>query len=318
MKQLVLLLSVCLACTSFLAAQNVGIGQPSPASKLHITNNGPNVLTLDNSQPFTTGFENHLHFKAGAWYTGGIRSIHTGLSTARLGFFTKPHIFPSNLLERLSILDDGKVGINTITPASTLDVNGTVNVTGNTTLNSLTVAGGQPGTGKVLMSDWQGNATWKKINEGVTSKLIVPAFAFKSHFGSAPGLYSLDNGHGIGAGFAPNTFLHTMMAPVSLPEGAIVKKISAVCYLNHPDIKGTWTGLRHATLTNNTITNTVVEEFSNFDVENPNVQKVSSPLLNHVVTNSNRVYWASVSLYQTGSWEGDKSIIFWLEIEYEQ
>src|SRR5215218_7502327 len=107
MKQLTLLLAGVLLYASLLQAQNVGISQPNPQAKLHVTNPGNNSFIIENSQSLSAGVENHLHFKIGSWYTGGIRSIGTSGTTSRLGFFTKSNLFATNLQEQMTITDDG-------------------------------------------------------------------------------------------------------------------------------------------------------------------------------------------------------------------
>jgi len=63
----------------------------------------------------------------------------------RLSFWTSEdigdHALEMDIYERMTIVKDGKVGIGTTTPTSLLDVNGSLNVTGATTLATLQVTG---------------------------------------------------------------------------------------------------------------------------------------------------------------------------------
>jgi hypothetical protein len=109
-------------------AQDVGIGTQTPDHKLHISSNTSTLLKLDNTSLLSTGVMSDLYFKTGQHYTGAIKTIGNGTVTARLGLFTYATTNPTALLERMSIMDDGKVGIGTNTPGFLLDVNGRVRV----------------------------------------------------------------------------------------------------------------------------------------------------------------------------------------------
>ncbi len=108
----------------------MGIGTISPLMKLHVQSADSAVLLLENAQSLATGVSNALYFKTGSGaypYTGAIKTIGQGTNVARLGLFTYADPSPNGLLERLSITDDGNVGIGTITPTASalLDVNST-------------------------------------------------------------------------------------------------------------------------------------------------------------------------------------------------
>jgi len=111
-------------CTAF--SQNVGIGTSTPAAKLHIVNNGSVITELGNSASLNTNINTELFLKTGSYYTGIIGTYGTGINTSRLGFSTYASSNPDNLSERLSILDNGNVGINTTSPAYRLDINGAI------------------------------------------------------------------------------------------------------------------------------------------------------------------------------------------------
>jgi uncharacterized protein (TIGR02145 family) len=95
--------------------------------KLHVSHTDSVVLLLENTQPLNTNVSNSLYFKTGNGsyqYTGALKTMGTGTNAARLGLFTWASSTPNGLLERMSITDDGKIGIGTTVPSSWLTVVG--------------------------------------------------------------------------------------------------------------------------------------------------------------------------------------------------
>lgn len=132
-------------------AQNVGIGNSTPAMKLHISSSSDTaLLMLDNSNPLAVNTNSGIYFKNGNYFTGAIKAIGTGSVFARIGFFTFAASDQNILQERISITDDGNVGIGWNAPDVKLDINGEIKI-----------RGGAPGAGKVLTSDATGLASWQ-------------------------------------------------------------------------------------------------------------------------------------------------------------
>ena len=69
--------------------------------------------------------------------------------------------------EGIYINNSGQVGIGTNNPAEQLTVSGNQTVTGKLTINTLQITGGSPGSGKVLTTDADGDATWQDNNSRV-------------------------------------------------------------------------------------------------------------------------------------------------------
>jgi hypothetical protein len=103
---------------------NVGIGTQMPSVKLHAISNNSDVLQLENSTALNSNVNTRALFKTGVFYTGAIGSTGVGSNNARMSFFSGVAASSNALIEKMSILSNGNVGINTIAPASKLDVNG--------------------------------------------------------------------------------------------------------------------------------------------------------------------------------------------------
>lgn len=192
------------------AAQNVGIGETTPnETRLQVKRTDSALLLLHNS---STGgdVKTGLFFKNGSSYSGSIITTgNTGAQTFRMGFSTFGAPTPSGLIERISILDGGNVGIGTTNPTAKLEVNG-----------SLKLTGGSPGAGKFLISDPTGFASWYDL-----SPSLLPAGASGNtlrHNGTGWVANSLlyNNGTNIGIGIqnpnAPLSFSTSLGNKIAL------------------------------------------------------------------------------------------------------
>ncbi|WP_462249406.1 hypothetical protein [Ferruginibacter sp.] len=147
-----LLVIICILFSINAAAQNVGIGETNPAeSKLKVKTADSAVLLIQNTAT-ALNTKTGLFYKSDNNYSGSIATIQTAPSFYRMGLFTFGGAAASGLKERVSILDDGNVGIGTTNPTTKLEVAGT-----------LKIADGTQGADKVLTSDAAGNASWQSI-----------------------------------------------------------------------------------------------------------------------------------------------------------
>ena len=104
---------------------NVGIGTAMPGAKFHLSANNGYQHLLENTNALTAGEAVRSIFKTGNYYTGAIGTTGSSSSMARMSFLTGATTSGANMLwERMSILNNGNVGINTTTPLAKLEVYG--------------------------------------------------------------------------------------------------------------------------------------------------------------------------------------------------
>ena len=103
---------------------DVGIGTAMPVAKIHAVNNNSSLLQLENTTALNPGQNVRAFFKTGALYTGGIGTTGIGSLSARMSFFSGVSGTAASLTEKMSILENGNLGIGTTTPVSKLEVNG--------------------------------------------------------------------------------------------------------------------------------------------------------------------------------------------------
>jgi hypothetical protein len=166
MKHLVL--SIFIFCFAVqLQAQNVGIGNANPASKLEIGNNSsirPSIGIIDSA-------------------TNGLGTVRFK-NSVRTNRFMELEGWTFSTFARDNYLDiksdsgilatfrgDGHFGIGTVSPTERLHVNGNINLTGNIKVN------GNAGTaGQVLTSNGNNDPTWETMrsNYPANMRMMIP------------------------------------------------------------------------------------------------------------------------------------------------
>ena len=121
---------------------SVGINTIAPLAKFHVKSTDSSLVNLENSTALAGNVKSSLFLKTGNFYTGAIKTIGTSTNAARLGFFTFSSGDPNDLVEGISLTDNGNVGIGNTAPFYKLQVAGTLNATGilsNSFVNAATI-----------------------------------------------------------------------------------------------------------------------------------------------------------------------------------
>jgi len=140
-------------------AQYVGVGIALPLAPWHVATIQSEIARLENQTALNTGVSSELYFKTGTYFTGAIKTVGLTTSQSKLSFFTYAGNTTTNLLERMTIVDNGSVGINQNNPTAKFEVNGTVKITDGSQLNNY-----------VLTCDNNGLASWKAVPNPVADK----------------------------------------------------------------------------------------------------------------------------------------------------
>lgn len=129
---------------------NVGIGIATPSAKLEV-NNGDFLINGLSTAYDNTNFANKNGFLMHPYNQGGVvgsvvNLVATGSVAgnwpSNFAFLTRPSGGATTPVEVVRISSAGRMGIGTASPGSLLDVNGTANITGATTLGSTLVVTG--------------------------------------------------------------------------------------------------------------------------------------------------------------------------------
>ncbi len=140
----------------------VGIGTNNPQTNLHVISSSSNPVIFDGgSFLYLTFAENGVNRGYFGSFAGNPEDIELGTYSGNLGAV---HLTTNNS-PKLTVINNGNIGIGTTNPAQKLDIQGKIKITD-----------GTQGVGKVLSSDANGVGTW------VNNTAITPAV-----LGSFPG-----------------------------------------------------------------------------------------------------------------------------------
>jgi len=112
--------------------KNVGIGGAPTANMLTVAAGHGSLLSLRNNTALNSGVTAGITFGGNNYTTGIIRTVGNSSSNSRMAFVTGYSFTggASNLQERLTIANNGNVGVNNTNPQATLDIGGTMRFTG--------------------------------------------------------------------------------------------------------------------------------------------------------------------------------------------
>ena len=170
---------------------NVGVGTSAPSMKLSVSHTDSAIALFSNSQALASGVHGNIYFRNGnelsGYYTGSIGTTGTSASTARLGLFTGAATAANSLLEKMSIDNNGNVGIGTTAPSlAGLVVNtkvGGVNAVFGDTSTGVAIETSNPGIG--LNSYY--NSGRKVINRGFGGLVGQDALTGKFYISTSAG-----------------------------------------------------------------------------------------------------------------------------------
>lgn len=109
----------------------VGIGTTNPGANLEVSGTyaatvAAPLFEVTNATAQGSNVLSEIGFKAGARWMALIKAYGVDANNANLSFWTYSNATRSNLVERMTILDGGNVGIGITTPTSTLHVQGSI------------------------------------------------------------------------------------------------------------------------------------------------------------------------------------------------
>lgn len=170
---------------------NMGLGTITPLSALHISSASPAQLMLHNENDLDGISTVDLTFRNGNHYTGLIRTRGTSTNDAAMGFYTLTSTATNSLMERLTILDGGNVGVGNTAPTAKLDVAGDLHITSNARIDgTVQIGGGGPAAGKVLTAiGTTGVASWQV--PAVAPDPAIANSAFYTTLDSSTSIYGL-------------------------------------------------------------------------------------------------------------------------------
>lgn len=150
----------------------VGINRTNPSYPLQVTHNDSAVSLIENTTEMLAGVKVQQLYKTGDFFTAATGTRATGSNVSSFFISTFAGTAASVLRERLTITDNGNVGIGVTDPSAQLDVSGTLRFRNGAA------------SGALLTSDANGNATWQVPVSSPTRALsasIFPAISINAN-----------------------------------------------------------------------------------------------------------------------------------------
>ena len=269
---------------AYYTAGNVGIGTSTPSAPLDVRGNSsiptPQLRIVETQDDYARmTFDNDQG--TGRFWTIAALTRGGGASPDRL------NIFHSSAGDVLSATGQGRVGISTINPSATLDVNGSVRLRG------LGHTRSQPQT---VVADAAGNLATSPLR-----RITVPAAAFRTLREDVGFFLSIEHIYINDAGDTTPLF-----APLILPDGARIESVVATTSDNRPDAN-----LRIVVIRDGLVPGDSSEVVASIETSGsaPVISFPSATGLDHVVDGATSQYYIQVNPRPSGAaWDGSSEL----------
>ncbi|NKI36034.1 hypothetical protein HFP89_12760 [Wenzhouxiangella sp. XN79A] len=263
---------------------NVGIGTDVPLARLHVQRNStisaPQLALVEDDDDYARMSFSNTAPTTRFW---SLAALTRGADPVDDRF----NIFSSVAGDVLSATGQGRVGISTINPSATLDVNGSVRLRG------LGHDRSQPQT---VVVDAAGNLSTSPLR-----RITVPAAAFRTLRDDVGFFLSIEHIYINDAGDTTPLF-----APLILPDGARIESVVATTSDNRPDAN-----LRIVVIRDGLVPGDSSEVVASIETSGsaPVISFPSATGLDHVVDGATSQYYIQVNPRPSGAaWDGSSNL----------
>ena len=282
-----------------------------PYSGNAIANAPTHLFKLENGG---TGFVAQFNVATATNSNGGLFVSNLGLGNAVLGI--NSNVSATNSTIKGLTVGTGFAGEFASTNASPKALK---------TIGGLQLTGISEGAGRVLTSDASGNATWQNpSNPSSTHYLNTNNLDFLPNFTQNTNMNIFirdDNGTAYFSNVASATEINFMLAPVDLPDGAVVTRLKSF-YVDNTSAEQLTIELIRRLKTENTQTNDVMATNLSAATNNVSIRTVqTTTILNSTIDNNLYHYFIKVKIgdfsdVPTQQWRGAALAIRDVEVQY--